>query len=455
VEARGQATVPIYAPSIHPELEKRYSPPTPEPDDKKGEKLWVLWKSRRFLWGVTWKTLVASIVLAFLVPSHYKSAVRFVPGENSTSSGSGSMMGLLSKALGNENSSMGFGLDAASLLGAKTPGAFYVEVLKSRTVQDRLITRFDLRARYGKRTYFEARKKLAKFTDIEEDKKSGVITLTVTDYEPKVAAQIANAYVDELNRLAVDLNTSSAHRERQFLEDRLATAKQDLARASAALSQFTTKNSMVDPQNEGRAVMDAAARMQGELIASETELKGLQQIYSDDNIRVRTLKARIAELQSQIKKLIGQNNVGQNNVGQTNDPAPQDSVGGWPAPYPSMHTLPGLGSHYADLYREAKIQEAVYAFVTQQFEMAKIQEAKELPIVRVMDAGVEPEKRSSPIRSLIVAGSVLGAFLLACLWVVGKYRWQQIPADDSYRLLAADVAGEFRSVFSKLRRTAS
>lgn len=445
MEARGQATVPIYAPSIHPELEKRYSPPAPEPDDRKGEKLWVLWRSRRFLWGVIWKTLIASVALAFLIPPHFKSAVRFVPGENSSTNGSSSMMGLMSKALGNENSSMGFGLDAASLLGAKTPGAFYVEVLKSRTVQDRLINRFDLRARYGKTTYFEARKKLARFTDIEEDKKSGVITLTVTDYEPKMAAQIANAYVDELNRLAVDLNTSSAHRERQFLEERLATAKQDLARASAALSQFTTKNSMVDPQNEGRAVMDAAARMQGELIASETELKGLQQIYSDDNVRVRTLKARMAELQSQLRKL----------VGQSNDVAAQDSASGWSAPYPSMHTLPGLGSRYADLYREAKIQEAVYAFVTQQFEMAKIQEAKELPIVRVMDAGVAPEKRSSPIRSLIVGGSVFGAFLLACLWVVGKYRWQQVPADDSYRLLAADVAGEFRSVFAKLRRRIS
>jgi capsule polysaccharide export protein KpsE/RkpR len=446
VEARGQTTVPIYAPTIHPELEKRYSP-APDPDDGKGEKLWVIWRSRRFLWGVTWKTLIASIVLAFLVPSHYRSAVRFVPGENPSSSGSSSMMGLLSKALGNDNASMGFGLDAASLLGAKTPGAFYVEVLKSRTVQDRLINRFDLRARYGKSTYFEARKKLAKFTEIEEDKKSGVITLTVTDYEPKMAAQIANAYVDELNRLAVDLNTSSAHRERQFLEERLATAKQDLARASAALSQFTSKNSMVDPQNEGRAVMDAAARMQGELIASETELKGLQQIYSDDNVRVRTLKARMAELQLQLKKLVGQNLVGQNN-----DAAAQDTVG-WSAPYPSMHTLPSLGSRYAELYREAKIQEAVYAFVTQQFEMAKIQEAKELPIVRVMDAGVAPEKRSSPIRSLIVSGCVFGAFILACLWVLGKYRWQQVPVDDSYRLLAADVAGEFRSVVAKLRRS--
>ena len=440
MEARGQAAVPMYAPSIHPELEKRYSP-SPEPEDKKGEKLWVLWRARRFLWGVTWKTLIASIVLAFVIPSHYKSAVRFVPGENSSNSSGSSMMGLLSKAIGSDTSGTGFGLDAASLLGAKTPGAFYVEVLKSRTVQDRLINRFDLRARYSKSTYFEARKKLAQFTYIEEDKKSGVITLTVTDYEPAIAARLANAYVDELNRLAVDLNTSSAHRERQFLEERLTTAKQDLARASASLSQFTSANSMVDPQNEGRAVMDAAARMQGELIASETELKGLQQIYSDDNVRVRTLKARMAELQSQLRKLIG----------QRNDAAGTQDTVGWSAPYPSMHTLPGLGSRYAELYREAKIQEAVYAFVTQQFEMAKIQEAKELPIVRVMDAGVAPEKRSSPIRSLIVAGSLLGALFLACFWILGKYRWQQLPIDDSYRMLAADVAAESRSVLGRLR----
>jgi len=440
VEARGPATVPIYAPSIHPDLEKRYTPPELEPENKRAERLWLLWQSRRFLWGVVWKTLLASTLVAFLVPVHYQSSVRFVPSETSSNSGSGSMMGLLSKAIGgNESPAASLGLDVPGLLGAKTPGAFYVEVLKSRTVQDRLIDRFDLRARYRKSTYVEARKKLAKFTEIEEDKKSGVITLTLIDYEPKMAAQIANAYVEELNRLAVDLNTSSAHRERQFLEERLATAKQDLARATAALSQFSSKNSMVDPQNESRTVMEAAARLQGELIASETELKGLREIYSDDNIRVRTLKARMAELQSQLKRLVGVNA----------ESASSFSVDS--APYPSMRTLPSLGSRYADYYREAKIQEAIYAFVTQQYEMAKVQEARELPIVRVMDAGVAAEKKSSPIRSLIVACSVLGGLALACCWVIGKYRWQQMPVGDPYRLLAAEISAEVKTSLGKLR----
>jgi hypothetical protein len=149
----------------------------------------------------------------------------------------------------------------------------------------------------------------------------------------------------------------------------------------------------------------------------------------------------MTELRSQLKTLVGHNN----------DGSTLDASSSSGSPYPSMRTLPALGSRYADLYREAKIQEAVYAFVTQQLEMAKIQEAKELPIVRVMDAGVASEKRSSPVRSLIVAGSVFGALVLACLWVMGRHRWEQVPADDPYRLLASDVAGEVKLALRKLQ----
>jgi len=420
--------------------------PAPDPGDKRAEKLWLLWKARRFLFGVAWKSALLSVIVAFLIPKHYESVVRIVPAESSTSGSGNSMLGLLSKAIGGADSSsgLGMGLDASSLLGTKTPAAFYVEVLKSRTVQDRLINAFDLRARYRKATYYEARKKLAKFTDIEQDSKSGVITLKVKDYEPKVAAQIANAYIQELNRLAVDLNTSSAHREREFLEERLKTAKQDLSRASLELSQFTSRNSMVDPQNEGKAMMDAASKLQGELIASETEMKGLQQIYSNDHVRIRTLNARTAELRAQLKKMVGSSVLSGN---EARDPDASTNS----SPYPSMRNLPTLGSRYADLYREAKIEEAVYAFVTQQYEMAKIQEAKEVPIVRVMDAGEVPEKKSSPVRSLIVALSVLGALMLACFWVIGKNSWANVPANDPYRLLAAEISADLKAAVGKVR----
>jgi capsule polysaccharide export protein KpsE/RkpR len=358
------------------------------------------------------------------------------------------MTGLLGKLMGGGSSSggLGMGLDAAGLLGMKTPGAFYVEVLKSRSLQDRMIDRFDLKHHYWKfsqwytHDYFTTRKKLKNFTDIEEDKKSGVITVTVTDYKPEMAAQVANAYVEELNKAAADLNTGDAHRERVFLEGRLTEAKQDLDQASLALSQYSSKNTLMDPQTQGRAMVDAAARVQGEIVATEAELKGLQQIYSDDNTRVRTLKARLGVLQGQMKSMQGK--------GAAASQASESASGS----FPSMSELPVLGYTYYDLYRQAKIRETVYEFLTQQYELAKVQEAKELPTVRVMDPAVKPERKSAPKRTMIVLLSVLGAWVLTALFVLWRNSWEQLPANDSLRLLGAEVADEGRRLTGWFRR---
>jgi uncharacterized protein involved in exopolysaccharide biosynthesis len=432
VEGRGASTVPIY-PSL-PEMEQR-----PAEEQGKIAKLWLLWNERRLFWRVAWKTLALAVVVSFLLPKHYEATIKVVPGENSSSG----MMGLPGKLANMENSGVGNGislaLDATGLLGGKTPTAFYVEILKSRSLEDSIIDRFNLRVRYWKtgswwpRSYYTTRKKLSSFTDIEEDKKSNVITLTVTDYDPATAAQIANAYVTELNRAAAGLNTGEAHRERVFLEGRLREAKQDLDQTALALSQYSSKNTIMDPQDQGRAMMDAAARVQGEIIAAEAELKGLEQIYSDDNVRVRTLKARIETLQGKLHGM----------TGKQSQPAAPD--------YPSMTSLPILGYRYSDLYRQTKIQEAIYEFLTQQYETAKIDEARELPSVRVMDPAVPPERKSSPHRILIWICSLFGAMVLTTCWVLGKNSWERISPDDSRRLLAADVKEEIRRGIAKIR----
>lgn len=432
MEGRGATTVPIYP------------PPLPEREERRAEhqgniaRLWLLWNERRLFWGVAWKTLVLAVVVSFLLPKHYEAVVKVVPGEN-TSSGMLGLPGKLANLGGSGGGSgIGLALDATGLLGGKTPTAFYVEILKSRSLQDRIIDQFNLRMRYWKTgrwwpgSYYSARKKLADFTDIEEDKKSNVITVKVTDYDRDTAAQIANAYVAELNRAAAGLNTGEAHRERVFLEGRLKEAKQDLDRTALALSQYSSRNTIMDPQDQGRAMMDAAARVQGEIIADEAELKGLQQIYSDDNIRVRTLKARLETLRGKLHSM----------AGKQPQPASTD--------YPSMSTLPILGYRYSDLYRQTKIQEAIYEFLTQQYEAAKIEEAKELPSVRVMDPAVPPEKKSGPHRIVIWICSVMGAMVLTTCWVLGKNSWQRIPVHDSRRLLAADVAAEIRRGIRKL-----
>ncbi len=347
----------------------------------------------------------------------------------------------MNRATGGGNTPSFGGLDPSSLLGLKTPAAFYIEILKSRTVQDRMIDKFDLRSRYrltrwsAPTNYYSARKKLKSFSDFEEDKKSGVIIITVTDYDARTAADMANAYVGELNRLAAALNTS---REREFLEERLKSAKEDLDKASLELSRFSSTSYIMDPQTQQRSLMDAASRIEGELIASETELRGLQQLYSDDNVRVRTLKARMGELQAQLRKLQG-------GGGSNSAPTPGD------APYPSLRALPGLNYRYLDLYRQTKTQEAVYDFLTQQYEMAKLQEVKELPTVRVMDRAVPPERKSGPVRSLIVLLSVFLGMALASFWIIERHRWQQLPQEDPRRLLAEDVSGVMRKAFGRFK----
>ncbi|HEV2989502.1 MAG TPA: Wzz/FepE/Etk N-terminal domain-containing protein [Candidatus Angelobacter sp.] len=432
-----ESSGPVYAPTspYEPEFHHDPDPLAPKPRGA-AENLLLLWRHRRFLWNVVWITIGVSVIVAFVIPKRYQSTARLVPGESSNTA---AMAGLLNKISGGGSGS-GLSLDAAGILGVKTPGAFYVEILRSRTVRDNLINRFDLRAHYGKRYYQDARKRLDKATDIEEDKKSGVIALSVTDWDRDLAQKMVRAYIDEMNHLAAELNTSAAHRERQFLEDRLKSAKKDLDQDSLELSQFSSKHSMMDVQQQGKSMMDAAARLQGELIFTESELKGLQEIYSDDNVRVRALKARVAELQGQLKKM----------VGDYTDPnlASQSGAGG--GPYPSMRTLPALGYHYLDLYRRAKIQETLYEFLTQQYELARVQEAKELPIVRVLDDGNYPEKKVSPIRSLIVGLSVFVAFVLACSWVVAKHNWEQLSPRDSRRVLVAEASTEVRALMRKI-----
>jgi uncharacterized protein involved in exopolysaccharide biosynthesis len=433
VESRRPIIAPPYEPSFPPEHVSE------QPAQREmGSKLSLWWRHRRFLWRVFWMTAVLSTAVAFIIPKRFKSTAKLVVPDNQANS---MISGLASRVGGGGSSGLGLGLDPSSLLGLKTPGAFYAAVLESRTVQDHLVEKFDLRTHYKKKYYQDARKKLDRNTDIDEEKKSGIITLSVTDWDPKFAAMLARSYIEEMNRVTAELNTSAAHREREFLEARLKSARQDLDHASMQLSEFSSKHTMMDVQQQSRTMMDAAARLQGELIGSESELKGLEQIYSEDNVRVRTLKARVAELQSQLKKMVG-----------AYTPPGQAADAQATGDYPSIRTLPALGYRYQELYRQAKTQETIFDFLTQQYELARVEEAKELPVVRVMDEPNVPEKKSSPIRSLVVGLSVFVALVLGCWWVVEKEKWDQLPLDDSRRLLLAEVKADLRAA---IRRSGS
>ena len=205
---------------------------------------------------------------------------------------------MLAAMLGDRAAS--FGSDA---LGLRTPGAVFVQALQSRTVQDHLIDRFELRKAYGVSLYKDARQRLAADTEANEDRKSGVISVTVVARSPQLAAALAKGYVDELNALMRQVDSSAAHRERVFIEGRLQSVKEELDRDWSALSQFSSKNTTVDLTEQGKSMVTAAALLRGQAIAAESELAGLRQIYGPDHARVRASAAKADELRRQFGRV--------------------------------------------------------------------------------------------------------------------------------------------------------
>ncbi|MGA9389641.1 MAG: GNVR domain-containing protein [Candidatus Sulfotelmatobacter sp.] len=392
---------------------------------------WLLLRRRGLLtralaWGLT-----ASILVAFLIPKRYDSTTRLMPPDGQSSSNLAMIAAMAGK------SGLGMGSMAGNLLGLRSSGALFVDILRSRTVEDRIISRFDLRRVYGVRYWVDARRRLGIYTEIAEDRKSEVITIRVTDRDPQRAAAIAQAYVNELDHLVAEVSTSSARRERVFIEDRLTSVKRELDRASQEFSQFASKNATLDISTQGKAMVEAAARLQGELIASQSELEGLEQIYTGNNVRVRSFRARVDELRRQLDKLGG--TAASGNQALPDSAALFGGSADSSSAFPSIRQLPLLGVRWTDLYRQAKIEETVYELLTQQYELAKIEEAKEIPTVKILDVADVPEKKSTPHRMQIVLLGGLLTLVAATAGIVFQSAWNAVDVDDPRKALAQSI----------------
>jgi capsule polysaccharide export protein KpsE/RkpR len=396
---------------------------------------WMLWAKRRFLMRLAIYGLVFSTVIAFLLPRWYTSSTRLMPPDYGTTS---SMALALPALSGESGSETGTGSSitglANRLLGMNTSGDLYLGVLGSRSVEDGIIQKFDLMNVYHARYAFAARKTLAGLTVIKSDADTGIITLSVTDKDPRRAAAMAKEYVVQLNKVLARVNTSSAHRERVFLQHRLETVKTQMDAAAKAFSQFSSKNAAIDIPAQAKAMVSAAADLQGQLIAAQAQLRGLRQIYTDNNVRVQALKAQVAELQDQIDKFGGKNI---NSV--------TGSTLGKNELYPSVRQLPLLGVKYLDLLRQSKIDESVFEFLTKEFEIAKLQEARDLPTAEVLDPAAVPEKKSSPHRLYIMLGGMCLAFLLGTGWIVGRAMWDRVDSRQPWKVLGQEVYGTYKN----------
>jgi len=222
--------------------------------------------------------------------------------------------------------------------------------------------------------------------------------------------------------------STRARRERIFLEGRLQAVSLDLEAAEKEFSQFSSKNSAIDIKEQGKAMVESAAILQGQLIAAQSEAEGLKQIYTDNNVRVRSVQARINELKHQLERIGGKGEDASAPLGQQ-----QDSL------YPSIRKLPLLGVAYADLYRRTRVQETVFEYLTKEYELAKVQEVKEIPTVKELDAPNIPDKKSFPPRLLIMLLGTAFAFGLATTWVFGRTAWDRTDSNDPKKAFAQEV----------------
>ncbi len=392
----------------------------------------ILWDRRRLLLRVAGVALLLSLLVAFTLPKQYKSSARIMPPNNS-----GISTAVLAALAGRASGGLsGIGALAGSLFGTNNTSPLLVDLLRSGTVAGHLIDRFDLQHVYHKRYRVDTAKYLARHTDIVDDKKTGVITITVDDTDPRRARDITQAYLDELNRLINQTSTSSAHQERVFIEKRLTKVRADLEDAQQRMSAFSSTHATVDIKEQTRAVVESAARIQAQVIVEQSNLNSLRQIYGDANVRVRAAQARIAVLQKQLATMSGSPAPLSNSVTDQNG---RSLDGNSQSLYPPLRQLPRLAVPYADLYREVQVQEAVFELLTQQYELARIQEAKDVPVISVIDAPGIPEKKSFPPRLLIAVLLTSFASGAACALLLAQYRWALIPADDLRKVLAKQV----------------
>jgi capsule polysaccharide export protein KpsE/RkpR len=381
-----------------------------------------LWEQRKTLGKFLLRGVIVAVVVALIIPARYASTTRLMPPDPMQAEGLAMLASMAGRVAGT------FGGLGSELFAA---------VLQSRTVQDDLITKFELRKLYRARTWHAARKELASNTDISVDRKSGILIIKVTDHDPKRARAMAEEYVGELNTLVNQLNTSSAHRERLFLEQRIGEVREDLESAEKNFGQFASKSGAIDVKEQGKTMMEASAILEGQLIASQTELQGLRQIFSDQNIRVRTMQGRIDELRRQINRLSG---------GSDGQSAASDTNSG--EFYPSIRKLPLLGVPYADLYRRMRVEETIFETLTQQYELAKVQEAKEFPSVKVLDLAELPDRKVFPPRTLLVLLGAILSLALGALWILATDRWEQTDPSDPAKILALKIMHSCRPSLS-------
>jgi tyrosine-protein kinase Etk/Wzc len=349
-------------------------------------------QGKRQIAGATLGAALVSAAIAFLLPVQYTARTTLLPPASQQSAGSAAALAALG-ALG--------GL--AGNLGTKTPDELFVALLKSDSVARALDSRFDLKQRYEIETHEELRRKLPDKVRVSSDRKSGVISVEVDDRDPKFAAELANAHAVEVTHLLGRLAVSEAQLRRVFFEQQLKETKENLVKAELGLRAVQEKSGVIVLDKQAEALIGGAAQLRAMIAEREVQLKVLRTAATGQNPDVQKLNSELAALRAELERM-------ESTSGGSARSAVDIPVG----------KLPAAAIDYVRARRELKLQETLLESMVRQYEIAKLDEAKEGPVLQQVDVAQPPDRKSKPSRALIVATSTLLVLLVSLIVVVWR-----------------------------------
>jgi tyrosine-protein kinase Etk/Wzc len=354
----------------------------------------VLVRHRWLIFKITAYTIGAAIILSLILPVKYTATTSILPPQQSSSAGS-ALMAQLGSSLGSVASLAG------GSLGLKNPNDLQVAMLKSRTVEDAMVDRFHLMDLFKLKHKSDARTRFEDIVSIDSGAKDGLIRVSITDKDPKRAAEMANAYIQEFKRLSATLAVTEASQRRLFFEQQLAQAKDNLANAEEDLKKTEQKTGLVQLDAQTRATIELLADLRGQIAAKEVQIAGMRSFATGENPDLQIAEQQLAGLHAQEQRM------GAASEGAANALVPKGN-------------MQEAGIEYIRKLRDVKYFETIFDLLARQYEVAKVDEARQGAVVQIVDRAVVPDKKSSPKRTLIVLGSVLLGLFFGVVWAFSK-----------------------------------
>ena len=360
--------------------------------------LLVIAKHNRLILKFTGSVALLAVVISLLMDNVYTAKVMIMPPQQTQSSAASIMLSQVG-ALG-------------SLAGVdKSPSGLYIAMLKSRSVADYVIDRFKLISVYKTKTYMATRKRLEGSVTMTAGKE-GMISIEFDDKDPKLAAAIANGYILGLDNLVRRIAVTEAGRRRLFFENELKKSRDNLDAADLAMKNLQEKTGVISIEAQSTSILAAEANLRAQVAAKEIELSAMRGFATAQNPDVRRAEQMLVSLRAQLAKLEGQSR-------------------GTKIEMPAKNKIPSMAIDYMRRMRDLKYYEGLLTFVSQQLASARLDEAKDAPVIQVVDKALVPEKKSKPKRALIVILATLMAFFMGVLFAFFKEASERASKDPA------------------------